>query len=133
MKRYIRASYGVEDILSYKQKEELAEELFKVVEHYFRKDGAGTPSPRITFSEYDIYAYTFRVNSASRSYNVDYVASIDYKPIDLNAFKKDVKAILKDYGFTKVKFDIKNTKLKYEWYGRPAEDRLKQLVAIYFE
>ena len=133
MKRYIRASYGVEDTLSYKQKEELAEELFKVVEHYFQKTGGGMPSPRITFSEYDIYAYTFRVNSASRSYDVSYVASIDYKPIDLIAFKKDVKVILKDYGFSKAKFDIKNTKLKYEWYGRPAEDRMKQLVAIYFE
>lgn len=133
MKRYIKSSYGVKDTLSYKQKEELAEELFAVVERYFRKDGAGTPSPRVTFSEYDINAYTFRINSASRSYDVSYVASVDYKPIDLNAFKKDIKAVLKDSGFAKVKFDIKNTKLVYEWYGRPSEDRLKQFVAIYFE
>ena len=134
MKRYIRASYGVEDTLSYKQKEELAEELFKVVQHYFRESGSGMASPSVSYFEYNNYVYTFRIGSDYRNHEIAYVMSVDYKPADsLNAFKRDIKVVLKQYGFTKAKFDIKNTKLKYEWYGEPTYDNLKKFVAIYFE
>lgn len=133
MKRYVKASYGVEDILSYRDKEQLAEDIFRIVRKYFRSEGAGSPSPRVSFSEYDIYAYTFRVNSGTLNRDVRYVASTDYNAPDLNQFKKDVRALLKSRGFNKVKFDIGAFKYYYEWYGKETYDQMKELRAIYFE
>ena len=133
MKRYIRASYGVEDTLSYGDKDQLAEDIFRIVRKYFRSEGTGSPSPRVSYFSYDIYAYTFRINSNTLNRSVRYVASTTYNAPDLNQFKKDIRALLKSRGFNKVKFDIGSFKLYYEWYGSKTYDQMKELKAIYFE
>ena len=133
MYRQIKSSLNPTDFLTYKEKEHLAENLFNVVSRYFRNDGYGRPHPVISFSQYDILGYTFRINSQTLNQNAEYAASTGYDAPDLNAFKKEVRNVLKAYGFDRVKFDIRTVKAGYEWYGELKYDSLKMLIAIYFD
>lgn len=138
MKRYIRSSMNP-DVLSSSQKEEIAAGLLKIVERYFHNEGYGRPSPRVSYSQYDIKEYTFRINSGSYSSDVDYVALVDgdYSMVDLNAFRSEVRSYLKSFGFKKVTFDLGSFKRKgdqYTGYYRPVAPTYtyKELNAIYF-
>lgn len=133
MYRQIKSSLNTTDFLTYKEKEQLAENLFNIVRRYFRSDVYGQPHPVISFSQYDILGYTFRINSQILNQNVEYVASTGYNAPDLNVFKKEVRNILRAYGFDRVKFDIRTVKAGYEWYGELKYDSLKMLQAIYFD
>lgn len=138
MKRYVRSSMNP-DILSSSQKEEIANGLLHIVEKYFHNAGYGSPSPRVSYSEYDIKEYTFRINSRSYNSDVDYVALVDgdYSMVDLNAFRSEVRAYLKSFGFKKVAFDLGSFKRKgdqYTGYYRSVAPTYtyKELKAIYF-
>ena len=138
MKRYIRSSMNP-DILSYKEKEELARELLRIVEKYFDNHGHGSPSPHVAYHEYDIKEYTFSVNSSYYNSSVEYLALVDggYNNVDLNQFKAEVRSLLKGYGFKKVAFDMKSFKEKgdqYTGYYKPTAPvyTYKELYAIYF-
>ena len=127
------------DILSYQEKARIASELLRVVDRYFKDWGNGYPSPHVTYSQYDIKEYTFSINSSYGSTRVDYRACVagGYKTVDLNAFKADVRSVLKDYGFKKVSFDLSTIKVKGDQntgYYTPAPPvyTYKQLNAIYF-
>lgn len=112
MKRYVSAAMKP-DVLSYKEKEEIAEKLFRIVSKYFDQTGYGSAAPHVSYSEYDIKEYTFRVNSGTYNRGVGYEVCIDgYDYVDLNDFKAEVRACLKAYGFKKVTFDIKTEKYK---------------------
>jgi len=125
MKKLIYAAMN-EDTLSYKEKDEIAQSIFKLVQQFFYNEGHGRPSPRVTYSKYDMLEYTFRVNSQTRNQDVCYLASPDQT--DFNQFRKAVRAELKGWGFYKVKFDIRTVKINY---GTEINTR-KELVAIYF-
>lgn len=138
MKRYIRSSQNP-DILSREQKEEIAKQLLRIVEKYFYNDGHGSPSPHVKYDSFDIKEYTFYINSSYYSSDVDYVALVDggYNMVDLNKFKSEVKAVLKEYGFKRVTFDMKSFKQKgdrYTGYYRSIEPvyTYKEFRAIYF-
>ena len=137
MKRYIKSSMNP-DILSYAQKEEIAKKLFRIVSKYFQEAGYGSPSPCVSYSQYDIKEYTFRINSGTYNRSVSYEACVDgYNTVDLNEFKAAVRSALKEYGFKKVAFDLGTRKYKgdqntgYYSYTVPVYT-YKILNAIYF-
>ena len=96
MKKLIYAAMN-EDTLSYKEKDEIAQSIFKLVQQFFYNEGHGRPSPRVTYSKYDILEYTFRVNSQTRNQDVCYLANVNASGTesDLNLFRKAVRAELK--------------------------------------
>ena len=134
MKRMIKVTAAMKpDVLDYKAKDDLAAELFAVVVKYFDNYGHGTPRPRVSYSEYDILEYTFKINSQTYNMSVDYLARVEgYTAKDINQFKADIRKTLKGHGFTRVKFDLRSVKIPYEWWGEKKYDICKELIAIYF-
>lgn len=138
MKKYISSAMKP-DVLSREQKQEIADGIFKIVNTYFNNTGHGDPSPRVTYSEYDIKEYTFRINSRSYSRDVDYTTIVDgeYATFELNQFKAEVRSYLREEGFTKVSFKFDTFKQKEDQntgYYRPEAPvyTYKRFVAIYF-
>jgi len=138
MKKYISSSMNP-DVLSYNKKQEIADGIFKIVRKYFTETGVGSPNPGVSYSQYDIKEYTFRINSRTYNYDVEYVALVDggYDMIDINQFKAEVRSYLKSEGFKKVAFDLGTFKRKGDQntgYYRPVAPvyTYKEFRAIYF-
>lgn len=138
MKKYISCS-GNPDVLSYDQKQKIADALFKIVEKYFTGIAYGYPSPRVSYLRYNVKEYTFSINSRSFSHNVEYTALVDggYSVVDLDQFKAEVRAYLRSEGFKKVSFDFDTFKQKGDqntgYYRSVAPVyTYKKFKAIYF-
>lgn len=137
MKRLITCSMN-EDILSYGEKEELGEQIFAIVQRYFKNWGNGRPYGCVKYDKYDKLEYTFKICSGYLNSVAQYVAGTDtYDAPDLNAFRKEVRQLLKSYGFSRCKFELKSFKVNegnntgyYTSYDRIYT--YKELVAIYF-
>lgn len=110
-----------------------ADDLFDIVRKYFTVEGISCRGS-VSFSDYDIYKGTFRVQSNYMRSSADvWMSESDVDRGYMNEFKKAVRTYLKRYGWTKVKFNIKSYKYKYEWWGEYRYDTRKQLIAIYFD
>ncbi len=131
MKRYIKATLN-DDTLSYREKDNLAEEIFKVVKRYLTEYRGVSPRPSVSYSEYDILGYTFRINDQYRNSTTEYGYSLD-SWFDVNEFRKAVRAVLKGHGFSKCKFDWYTSKMETRYITGPVIDRRKILSAIYFD
>ena len=137
MKRLINCSMQ-EDKLSYGEKDALADEIFAIVKKYFDDWGTGRPQGAISYSQYDILEYTFHISNNYANSRTRFVAGTDtYDAPDLNAFRKEIKQVLKQYGFNHCKFDLRTFKVNegnntgyYTPYDRIY--KYKELVAIYF-
>ena len=53
-----------EDKLSYSEKEKLGEEIFALVQKYFKNWGSGRPYGCVNYFKYDKLEYTFNICSA---------------------------------------------------------------------
>lgn len=133
MKRYIQATMDP-DILSYKQKDELAEQIFSIVRKYFTEDEYSSgPHPIVSYWEYDLLPYTFKIVSRYRNTSATWFArSEGYGAVDLNPFRAEIRKLLKQYGFTKVKFKLDSYTMTTRYWNGPSHDRRKSLEAIYF-
>lgn len=119
--------------LTYVQRDALAQELGAIVNRYFHDTGCGRCVPAITFFEYDLRHYTFRMSCQTLGASARYTLRYEERN-NLNAFKKEVKACLKQHGFTSVKFDIPNQKYSYiSCYGTQATEVEKVLAGICFD
>ena len=107
--------------------EGLSKEIEKVVKNYFYNFEYGTESFCITYNSWNIKKYSFSIYSSTYNYGVRMLLKGD---TDINAFKKEVKAILKNNGFTKVSFIIKKNIIKGGAFG---DYETKQLVGIDFD
>ena len=105
----------------------LAEEIFKIIKTYCYDDSRGRTEAHITYSEYDIKKYTFRIRCTTLNQTDHFSLRYNYR---LEDFKKEIKQILKNEGFTKIKFDFKNIKRKDSWGNIYTE---KKFIAIYFD
>ena len=131
MKVYVRAS-NVDLELNSNQLNEISEGLCSIVKKYF-SDGnySYTSGVKVTENSYDILRYTARpynnysTRKSSPSMNGD-------DRDKLNEFRSAVRSFLKPYGVTRVKFDIRNYKLRYGYVSGPDNFPMKELQAIYF-
>lgn len=106
----------------------LALDIEKVVRDYFHNKSWGRCEPVISYSEYDIKKYTFRMASRTLNASAEYCMTDDR--MDMDSFRREVKALLKRNGFTKCKFDTK--KITYTG-GAFGDERVVRLNAIYFD
>jgi len=115
MKKLIYSNSN-ENTLSYRERNELAEDLFEVVEEFFELDGQGSPKPTIRYRRTDDLEYTFRIFSSDDE-SVPYIAHSSH----ISSFKKSIESVLQSWGFDNIEFDIRDVDQDYKW-----------LVAIYF-
>lgn len=118
--------------LTYAQRNELAQELGKIVSRYFSDTNYGRCEPVVTFFEYNLRHYTFKMSSQTRGTSASYVLRYE-KRNDLSSFKKEIKDCLKSHGFTNVKVDVKSRKCTYDWGGTYRTDTEKALIGVYFD
>lgn len=130
MKRYVKAS--VTDLeLDRRTMEEIGKGLYKIVRSHF-SDGtySSTRDMKVTESKYDILRYTARPYSGYRDTSAS--PTIDDDSEKLNAFRSEVRSYLKQYGVTRVKFDLVKYKVHYGYVSGPDDFPVKELRAIYF-
>lgn len=106
----------------------LENDIEKIVEKYFYDRGHGRCIPAVTYSEYDIKKYTFRMSCQTYNCSADYC--MNENTLQLNNFRKEIRAILKQNGFTKCKFDTTKVTIKGGAFG---DYRVTRLNAIYFD
>ena len=124
MKRYIKSS--VTDLeLDRTSIREIEKGLYDIVSKYFNSTFVRTI--RISESRYDILPYTARPDGGSNS-----ELSMEADSNKLNEFKSSVRKYLKQFGVTRVKFDIRKYKLHYGYISGPDDFPMNQLLAIYF-
>jgi len=99
-----------------------------IVNKYFYDRGHGRCIPVITYSEYDIKKYTFLMSCQTYNCMADYC--MNEHSLQLNAFRKEIRALLRQNGFTKCKFDTKKVTIKGGAFGDYIVTRLN---AIYFD
>lgn len=109
------------------QREQLAQAMYKVVREYFIDKGWGRTEPMVSYCEWDIKKYTFDLRSYTLNARTDFCLKYDKLAQD---FRRDMKQLLKEYGFKKMKCDYRNEK-RIDSCGNDYTD--KQLVAIYFD
>lgn len=118
--------------LTYTQRNALAQELDPIINRYFNDVNFGRCEPVVTFFEYDLLHYTFKMSCRTYSCSACYVLRYE-KRNDLNAFRKEVRDCLKRHGFKRIKFDILSQKYSYDRGGVYQTDTRKVLTGIYFD
>lgn len=114
-----------------KTRRELENKLCSLIDNYFNNtlnlDGVS-----VRFSKYDFqYPYTANPYCNYRGYSCD--PQIDANDsMKLNEFKKAVRLLLKQYGFTKVRFEFDNKKIHYGYVSGPDDFPVKILRYIMF-
>lgn len=131
MYRYVKAS--ITDLeLSSSQIKEIESGLYDIVKKHF-DDGIHSMTRSIHVSgpnTYDLLPYTakpysgYMGTSASPS-----MAKDSYK---LNEFKKEVRAFLKPYGVTKIRYNTSTVKVHYGYISGPDDFPTTVLNEIYF-
>lgn len=137
MKKYIKSSTDQSKEMSYSEREHLAEEIGDIVSRYL-DDDHGSVVYSVSYSKYDLLKYTFRVQPRYRSYS-SYCQIMEDEygewKEDVNSMKKEVRALLRSYGFRKTKFDMKKYTTEEHYAGDWGTVRTKfhYLDAIYFD
>lgn len=130
MKRYIKAS--VTDLqLDYTTRKEIGEGLYNIITRYFY-DGMYSMTRSVSVSECftDILPYTARPQSGYRNTSAE--PSMNEDSYKLNQFRSEVRKYLKQFGVTRVKFDLGKTKIHYGYVSGPDDFPVTILYAIYF-
>lgn len=130
MKRYIRAA--VTDLkLSYQEIKEIESGLYSILRTYFH-DGnySHTSAVKVSGADYDILRYTAKPYSGYSSFRSEPMMNKD--SVKLADFKKEVKAFLKPYGVTRIKYNVSSGKLHYGYISGPDDFPVTYLNAIYF-
>ena len=123
--------------MTYSEREHLAEEIGDIVSRYL-DDDHGSVVYSVSYSQYDLLKYTFRVQPRYRSYS-SYCQIMEDEygewKQDVNSMKKEVRALLRSYGFRKTKFDMKKYTTEEHYVGDWGTVRTKfsYLDAIYFD
>lgn len=110
--------------------EKLEQGLGAIAGKYFYNGEYGYEKARVTYFEYDIRKWTFRYNSQTLNYGCRMYLKCDK---DLNEFRKEVRSLLKEAGFTSVKFDFRNVKYQINYWNGVVVENRKELVGIYFD
>jgi len=105
----------------------LAMDIEKVVREYLYDRGHGRCVPVITYSQYDIKKYTFRM--VCQTYNQSAHWCCNDK-MDMDSFRREVRLLLKHNGFTKCRFDTSRITIKGDAFG---DYTVTELNAIYFD
>jgi len=130
MKKYIKAS--VTDLeLDRRTMKEIGDGLYKIVRQYF-SDGnySSTRGIEVTESKYNILRYTAAPYSGY--YNTSAAPTMEDDSQKLNTFRAEVRKYLKQFGVTRVKFDLSKHKVHYGYVSGPDDFPVKELRAIYF-
>lgn len=130
MKVYVKAS--VTDLkLSYQQIKEIEEGLYNIVKKYFH-DGnySSTRAIKVSESDYDLLRFTARPYCGYANSRAE--PQMNKDAAKLGEFRKEVRAFLKPYGVTRLKFNTSNGKLHYGYISGPDDFPVTYLNAIYF-
>ena len=130
MKVYVKAS--VTDLkLSYQQIKEIEEGLYSIVKKYFH-DGnySSTRAIKVSESDYDLLRFTARPYCGYSGSRAE--PQMNKDTAKLGEFRKEVRAFLKPYGVTRLKFNTSNGKLHYGYISGPDDFPVTYLNAIYF-
>ena len=130
MKRYIKASMSDVD-LSYDDIQKIEDGLYKIVKKYF-SDGRYSHTARIavTSFKYDSPQYTARPSSGYS--NTSASPSMNANSAQLSEFKREVKAFLRPFGVTRIKYNVSRYKAHWGYLSGPDDFPMVQLNAIYF-
>lgn len=128
MKKYLQASL-TNLVLDRKDIQQIESDLRVIIRDYFYDNGH-TDGVRITESEYDILRFTARTYSNYSGMSSRPTMNEDRE--SLNAFRLEVRRYLKQYGVTKVKFDLTKSKAHYGYISGPDDFPVVVLKAIYF-
>lgn len=137
MKKYIKSSTNESKEMSYGERQHLAEQIGEIVSKYL-DDDHGSVVYSVSYSKYDLLKYTFRVQPRYRSYSgYCQIMEDEYGEWKeaVNNMKKEVRALLRSYGFRKTKFDMKKYTTEEHYVGDWGTVRTKfsYLEAIYFD
>ena len=105
----------------------LAQEIGKLVEEYFYDRGTGHCEPTISFNQYDIKKYTFRMSCQTYNRSAQYCCN---DKMDVDSFRREVRLLLKHNGYRKVKFDTQKLTIVGGAFG---DYTVTELKAIYFD
>ena len=116
-----------DDIMSREQKEQLAQGMHSIVKKYFFDDTRGRVEPVVSYYRYDIKKYTFSIVCTTFDQSPEICLEWDKNLAD---FRKEMKAYLKEQGFTKMKVMTRKMKYLDSWYNEYIRTKLD---AIYFD
>lgn len=106
----------------------LAMDIGKIVRDYFYNKSHGKCEAVVSYNNYDIKKYTFRMVCTTLGGSATYC--MPASTIDLDCFRQEVRKLLKSNGFTRCKFDVE--KVTYTG-GAFGDEPYYHLKAIYFD